>query len=559
MNLNISKRIFLIVFITITSIFTILFGFQYFFIDEFYYNQKVKQVESDVNYVLSESENISFMEFMEKSFQLESETDLSIGLLPKNIVLGEGVDLGTSSAFPVYFLGETVDGEVYPVTLELDDEQLAKSISYGEIVNLSGVVEDGLLLVTRVNGTQLVDLDPNSNEVEMSLEVVSNPELLTPIFSGDVIKLDQNTYSETFQYFTYEDSASKDLQISFQKEVLIEGNEYVMTFETSLQSVRELSKLLMPFYAIFYLVGLVLAFILSSVLSKRISKPIVMITDKTNQMAQMNFEQRIDYTRDDELGQLSNSINTLSENLGNTLSELKETNESLLNEIEKERNIEANRKTFISNVSHELKTPISISRGYLEAIKDQVNPDKQSQYIDIVYGENEKMNEIVKSMLTLLKAESNTSYKLKPKNIDVIMEDIKEYFSLQLSEKDMTLELSSQFGTALIDEVSFKSVMINLVSNAINYGLPHSTVVIEHDLSEKLHIKISNKIDSKVDVESIFTRFYTADSSRNSESSGTGLGLSIVKAILDSYQSELKVSSTNEEFSISFSLDIARF
>jgi signal transduction histidine kinase len=233
---------------------------------------------------------------------------------------------------------------------------------------------------------------------------------------------------------------------------------------------------------------------------------------------------------------------------------LNETNHSLLKEIEKERKVEADRKTFISNVSHELKTPISISRGYLEAIKDQVNKEKHNDYIDIIYNENENMNEIVKGMLSLLKAESVSEYKMKSYEIKPILIELADYLSIQSSEKGQNFALVGDFGSAMMDLKSFKSIMLNLMTNAINYGVENSEIMIEGIITDKLQITISNHTENDVNTDELFTRFYTTDQSRNRKTSGTGLGLSIVRATLNKYNSGFNVRSEDGVFSFSFTL-----
>lgn len=130
-------------------------------------------------------------------------------------------------------------------------------------------------------------------------------------------------------------------------------------------------------------------------------------------MSNMDFTVSCDVDREDEIGNLARTLNFLSKNLQNALTDLKQKNQKLEEDIEKERKLENMRKEFVDNVSHELKTPIGIIEGYAEGLKDGiVSGDDALAYLETIISESQKMNALVKNMLELSKLESGT---IKPK------------------------------------------------------------------------------------------------------------------------------------------------
>ena len=123
----------------------------------------------------------------------------------------------------------------------------------------------------------------------------------------------------------------------------------------------------------------------------------------TRDMANLKFDRTITVNRNDEIGQLASSVNEMSASLSNTLDDLKRTNLKLRDEIELERQLDVMRKTFVANVSHELKTPISIISGYAEGLKLNVNGDNREAYCDTIIDESRRMNNLVLSILELSK------------------------------------------------------------------------------------------------------------------------------------------------------------
>ena len=140
--------------------------------------------------------------------------------------------------------------------------------------------------------------------------------------------------------------------------------------------------------------------------SKQVSKPISDMNEITKDMAQLNFKRKLKINRKDEIGQLAVSVNELSASLDTALTNLKATNEKLLNDIELERQLDVMRRGFVANVSHELKTPIAIISGYAEGLKLNINAESREEYCNTIIDESRRMNKLVLSILELSRYES---------------------------------------------------------------------------------------------------------------------------------------------------------
>ena len=138
-------------------------------------------------------------------------------------------------------------------------------------------------------------------------------------------------------------------------------------------------------------------------LAKRLTKPLTELTEISRRMANLDFDVKYTSGGEAEIGVLGHNFNQMSETLEQTISELKTANNELQKDIEKKEEIDEMRKEFLSNVSHELKTPIALIQGYAEGLQDNINDDEESRqfYCDVIIDEAGKMNQMVKKLLTL--------------------------------------------------------------------------------------------------------------------------------------------------------------
>jgi len=282
------------------------------------------------------------------------------------------------------------------------------------------------------------------------------------------------------------------------------------------------------------------------VFAKKFSKPICEMNEITKDMANLNFKRKIEGSSEDEIGQLANSINNLSDSLSFALEDLKEKNRKLENDIEAERKLDSMRKAFIANVSHELKTPISIINGYAEGLKLDINSQSREEYCNTIIEEGERMNRLVLSIMELSKYESG-QIPLNRQNFDIC--PVTERLCKNIF-KNTTLKVSNQIEPDTIisaDLIQIEQVLTALLENAAVYTPANGEITIKSEINERVKISVFNT-GSHVDEEKmpqLWQSFYRGDLSHKRDNSHFGLGLSIVSAIMKMHGTNCGVYNTD--------------
>lgn len=329
----------------------------------------------------------------------------------------------------------------------------------------------------------------------------------------------------------------------------------------SLQQISEAYDALRLFYLYIGAGGVALILLLSIIFSKIVAKPLLALNQIALRMAKLDFSVKSPIGGHDEFGSLSRSLNRLSETLDDTLKELHQANGRLRADVEHKQRMEQMQKEFISNASHELKTPLSIVRGFVEGLRDRISESKRERYLDVILDETEKMEELVKDMLELTKLESKT-IKLKQSHFTVseLAEDIVDKLTNQLNEKQLTVAIvSGEEFPVYADRSKIEQVLFNLLMNAIRHAVPGSEITLRIDKDgEHVRIAIENEGEAIPDEQlgSIWERFYRVERSRSRKTGGTGLGLAIVKHILDLHESRYGVMNTERGVRFYFELPI---
>ena len=259
-------------------------------------------------------------------------------------------------------------------------------------------------------------------------------------------------------------------------------------------------------------------------------------------MARLDFSQKCTVNRSDELGQLGQSINHLSNHLDTAIAELNKKNRQLLADVAKERALDKMRKTFVSNVSHELKTPLALILGYAEGLKENIAVSEESKdfYCSVIMDEAGKMDALVKDLLNLSQLESGLfQINTTAFNLTALLRDIEKKYQSVLAEKGITLKLSVQDPLFIqADVLRAEQVFCNLLNNAIAHAKADRLIRIQaQETGDKIKVGIYNSgfpipADS---LEKIWTSFYKVDEARSREAGGYGLGLSIVRAIQEQH------------------------
>ena len=312
-------------------------------------------------------------------------------------------------------------------------------------------------------------------------------------------------------------------------------NGYFFILRSALESIQESAAISNRFMAYVGGIAIVVSILMVVGLSNRITKPIMELAGISERMKHLDFDAK--YTGNDrtEIAVLGNNINEMSEVLETTISELKTANNELLKDIERKDQIDEKRREFLSNVSHELKTPIALIQGYAEGLREGINDDVESRefYCDVIIDEAAKMNTMVRQLLTLNQLESS--------NEVVRMEDYEAVYV---------------WG----DEFKVEEVFMNYFTNAIHYAQDERIIDVKlRHMDGQVKVSVFNT-GTPIPAESlehIWEKFYKVDKARTREYGGSGIGLSIVKAIMESMNQQYGVTNYENGVEFWFTLDVA--
>ncbi|WP_101473889.1 MULTISPECIES: ATP-binding protein [Fusobacterium] len=284
-------------------------------------------------------------------------------------------------------------------------------------------------------------------------------------------------------------------------------------------------------YSIF---AIPLIFILAFILSKKFSEPIEMLELLSTNIANYNFTNNIQIKSKNELYRLAENLNKMSENLKKNIVQLNEMNEKLKSELAEKQRVLDGKILFMRAIGHELKTPIAIINGYIEALQDGIIPqDEIEKTYSIIYNEGITMDRIVQNINTFLKTEDKT-VDLIPEHLNLkcaIEENLNKY-KLDIAQKNIDLKCELEDLEIDIDRKALHTILNNLFTNAITYVDDNKKLeVILKD--GELQVANSSKELSEQILKNLFDPFYKGDDSRQRKYGGTGLGLSIVKNLLE--------------------------
>ncbi|MEH7665690.1 HAMP domain-containing sensor histidine kinase [Bacillus sp. JJ689] len=595
-NRSIVFKLFLLTSTLFTIIFLLFFLGQSLFLEKFYINKKVKTVQTAFekfvdNYDKSDK---SYEKVRKLKQEFHDKTNADMQFLDSN-----GIIKSDNNYYIDVFNPNNNKQYSIPLNNLLTPEEYNKFENLGlkkdVIINVDGVVQENNIITPQKLGTnynqwqnehfysdfQSINGNPSKNRLASRYKSTTRI-----VFTGVITKLQLPSKAEVrlandietlqaVQYFAdiIRDGTSNSNQLNtfildggeniknsiFVKPIIENGKitEYAFAI-ASLQPVNEAMLVLKDYYVYALIIVFLVIILLSFYYSKIIVKPLIKMNRVTKKMANFDFSEKLPVTADDEIGGLSGSINTLSVNLKDRIDRLNVANTKLQQDIERERQLEKTRKEFISGVSHELKTPLSVIRSFAEGIKDGVSKDT-SYYTDVILEETENMNRLIVEMLELAKLESGT-YKLDLTTFSIGELTQQVYTKLLFSMEEKHLQVNVDADPSILVKANrsrIEQVVVNLLSNAIRYtpdGEKIQVSIIEAEDTVKIEIENTGNPIPEESLEKIWDRFYRLDASRSRHTGGTGLGLSIVKNILDLHHAEYGVYNTTNSVVFYFNL-----
>lgn len=286
-----------------------------------------------------------------------------------------------------------------------------------------------------------------------------------------------------------------------------------------------------------YLLALLLIACICLAMAYIIIKPIRRIEMTAKHIARKEFDYPIDTSRHDEIGDLATSIDRMSKELEKTINNLHQ-------EIERVQKLESLRKEFVSNFTHEIKTPLGIINGFSELVELEKDEKKRNEYIQVIQSETKRINELVLAMLDLSKLESQ-NIALQKKEIDLldIVDECLDSMAYLFEKKNIELVTSLDIADVEADQFKMEMVITNFISNALRYTEQGHKVYVTLD-ENRFSVENEGAQIPEEDLEKVWLTFHKVDKSRNDE--GTGLGLAICKAILELHNFKYGVENTEK-------------
>lgn len=341
-------------------------------------------------------------------------------------------------------------------------------------------------------------------------------------------------------------------------------NGYLFMLRSALEGIRESVSISNHFLAYVGLVAILVSALLVVWLSNRVTKPILELAGISERMKHLDFEAKYKGKDRTEIAILGNNINELSEALEETISELRTANNELLKDIERKDKVDEMRREFLSNVSHELKTPIALIQGYAEGLKEGVNDDQESRefYCDVIMDEASRMNALVKNLLTLNQLEAgNDIVNMERFDVTALVKNYIASADILIRQKEISVRMEDYDSIYVWgDEFRVEEVFMNYFTNAINYAQNEKVIDIKITRADgKARVSVFNTGSPipQESVEHLWEKFYKVDKARTREYGGSGIGLSIVKAVMESMNQKYGIINYDNGVEFWFELDVA--
>lgn len=412
-----------------------------------------------------------------------------------------------------------------------------------------------------------------------NLSLAVTNEQLTPLYTVTSGSEGKTLPSKIFGYYSGEDSGKKEVLESTERYVIqqtsdmftqvaymeiwgqLENKNYFI-IRTPMESIQESAAISNRFYLYVGLSMALVGAVFAWLLTRRLTRPLTELTALSQRMAALDFDTKYTSGGKDEIGVLGHNFNTMSEQLEQTISELKTANNELQRDIRRKTEIDEMRKEFLSNVSHELKTPIALIQGYAEGLQDNINEDAESRqfYCEVIVDEANKMNRLVQKLLTLNQLEFGQDQVVMERfDLASVIRGIVESSRILIEQKEAKIHLDIEESIPVWgDEFKVEQVLTNYLTNGLNH-LEGERVLKISCTHEKGRVRTSvfntGQPIPQEDLEKIWVKFYKVDKARTREYGGSGIGLSIVKAIMESMNQDYGVVNWENGVEFWFTLE----
>ncbi|EOO62001.1 two component system histidine kinase [Bacillus cereus VD196] len=582
MKKGIVLKLFMLTTALCTLILVTIFIGQTIFFKQYYANRKVNDIKTNIQsfekaYVKAEND-AKAIQGLEQNFYQENATWITTLDSAGNIKYANdfSLDIQLDPSRNKLFSNKVISIPLYSLVNLEDIQRIKDSLEQGNHIIIDGVQEGDIVvpamltikemnvglenqkLSERLYGPKAVSSKESSSlylagrikRVQLPEETVGTTSIYgnrvfidrIKQFQVDLILNQKPSNITSTEIMDYEENDIK-YKLLVKPTRAADGKVNYIFAMTSLQPVDEAVQMIKDYYVYLIIFVLILIVLISFYYSKKIAKPLLQINDTTKKIAGLDFSETIPITTKDEIGDLSQNINTLSKALHSYINQLQQ-------DIEKEKQLENTRKEFIAGVSHELKTPLSIMKSCISILEDGVASNKKDYYFKAMSKEVDKMDMLIIDMLELAKFESGT-YKMEMGvfHIDEMIDYICEQLASDITSKQLHVHKQLSKIEVVANPHRIEQVVTNFITNAIRYTPEHENIIISTiEENERVKVCIENKGThiAPEHLEKIWDRFYRGDASRQRSKGGTGLGLAISKNILELHGAEYGVLNTED-------------
>lgn len=408
---------------------------------------------------------------------------------------------------------------------------------YNDTKNVVSMIENSDLTIPHYKILQLcyeknysIEIYDNVSGVSRTFSPRGSQNLLTDS------RIDKNQLNFVLKMLKNGEYYNQQIQSEFGHNVYLVATrqqynnyDYSIIVASVLAPIKEAVNTIKNHLIIISILLILISSIAAFLLSCSLTKPILRLSDATRKIANGNLNVKVNISSKDELGVLAQNFNIMS------------------NEISKSSKLQ---KELIANVSHDIRTPLTMIRGYAETIKDLTGDykEKRDKQLDIIIDESRRLDNLVNDILDLSKLQSGQQkLNITKFNISQKLKDIVSKYDLLQSSEGFSFFLSAPDGIFVkADEIKIEQVLYNIINNATNHtGVDKKIFIKLDDFEDKVIISISDtgKGIKKEDIPFIWDRYYKPYKKDDRKGMGTGLGLSIVKAILISHKFNFGVDS----------------
>lgn len=407
--------------------------------------------------------------------------------------------------------------------------------------------------------SRMAILKKRQTEIIAQLQVMTGMKvtlLISSIYTDEVIEAP--TYDTSTPFANMEQYATKN-KIAYQQ--IGDKLYFISPLGTKgdaigfIYSLQESQRFYEKIQTLFMQIGafvVILSFLLAYLYFNRITNGILQLQTATAKITQGTFPTITPLNRKDELGKLSSSIAVMSQQLQENIHAMEQEQTNLRLAVDKLKKLEKQQKTFINNITHEFKTPLSVVLAYTDLLDMYKDDPKLLEDARLnIKKEAQRLYDLVEKVLQLAALEKY-DFEFQPEQLasDQLLQELCQRMNGKAQKFDVTIHADLQPATLFMDKESFYLIFINLIDNAIKYNCPNGEIWITSNVSEdKVTISI---IDTGIgipekDIQKVFEPFYVVSKDRAKTSGGTGIGLALVKQLVEKQKGAIQLQQASKQ------------